>query len=54
MKVILLGTGMAILDIDRKDPATLININGEYFLFDAGKGVAIQLVKANVSLKLFT
>lgn len=51
MKVILLGTGGPIVDVDRKGPATIIDINGTLLLFDAGRGVTIQLVKAKVDLK---
>ncbi len=50
MKVVLLGTGGPRPDPNRNAAATLIRIDGENILFDAGRGVVLQLVRAGVPL----
>lgn len=49
MKITLLGTGTPILDLERHGSACLIQHNGSTLLFDAGRGVNSQLVRADVS-----
>ena len=51
MKIVLLGTGTPIPDITRMGPATLIEIQGHYLLFDTGRGVTLQLVKSSTPLE---
>lgn len=48
MKVTLLGTGGPRPDPARQGPATLVEVAGLRLLFDAGRGVATQLVRAEV------
>jgi ribonuclease Z len=50
LDITLLGTGGPRPDPRRCGPATLIRSDGEYFLFDAGRGVVVQLVRAGVPL----
>jgi ribonuclease BN (tRNA processing enzyme) len=50
MKVVLLGTGGPRPDPRRNASTTLIRCGGENILFDAGRGVVVQLVKAGVPL----
>lgn len=50
MRITLLGTGGPRPDPARQGPATLVDVAGLRLLFDAGRGVAIQLAKADVSL----
>jgi len=50
MRVTLLGTGGPRPDPRRQGPGTLIQIDGEILLFDAGRGVANQVVKAGVEI----
>jgi ribonuclease Z len=50
MKVVLLGTGGPRPDPKRNATTTLIRIGEENILFDAGRGVVIQLVRAGVPL----
>ncbi len=50
MKVTLLGTGGPRPDPARQGPATLVEVANLRLLFDAGRGVATQLVKADISL----
>lgn len=47
-KVTLLGTGSPILSTSRSGPATLVEVGDEKLLFDAGRGAALQLYKANI------
>ncbi|MDF9760919.1 ribonuclease Z [Peribacillus simplex] len=47
-KVTLLGTGSPILSTSRSGPATLVEVGNEKLLFDAGRGTALQLYKANM------
>ena len=51
MRITLLGTGTHIVDTERHGPATLVEIHNEYLLFDTGRGVTTQLVKAHLELK---
>ncbi len=51
MKVVLLGTGGPRPDPHRNASTTLIRVGNENILFDAGRGVVIQLVKAGVPLQ---
>ena len=50
MKIVLLGTGGPRPDPHRNATTTLIRVGNENILFDAGRGVVIQLVKAGVPL----
>jgi len=50
MKVILLGTGGPRPDPNRAASTTLIRLGEENILFDSGRGVVLQLVKAGVPL----
>jgi len=50
MKATLLGTGGPRPDPDRQGPATVIRIGDENLLFDAGRGAATQLVRAEVPI----
>jgi ribonuclease Z len=50
MRITLLGTGGPRPDPGRQGPATLVEVAGLRLLFDAGRGVAIQLAKADTSL----
>jgi ribonuclease Z len=44
-----LGTGTPTPEIDRLGPATLVQAGGKTLLFDAGRGVLIQLSRAGVA-----
>ena len=50
MKIVLLGTGGPRPDPQRNASTTLIRIGDENVLFDAGRGVVLQLVRAGVPL----
>lgn len=50
MKVTLLGTGGPRPDPHRQGPALVVAIGEERLLFDSGRGVAVQLVRAGVRL----
>ena len=50
MRITLLGTGGPRPDPARQGPATLVEVANLRLLFDAGRGVATQLVKADISL----
>lgn len=50
MKVVLLGTGGPRPDPNRNASATLVRVGDENLLFDAGRGVVLQLVRAGVPL----
>jgi ribonuclease Z len=50
MKVVLLGTGGPRPDPRRNATTTLIRCGSENILFDAGRGVTVQLVKAGIPL----
>ena len=48
MRVILLGTGGPKPDPNRQGPSLAVQVDDAYFLFDAGRGVATQLVRAGI------
>ena len=50
MEVTLLGTGTPRPSIERFGPATVIEANGHYFLFDSGRGATIRLQQAGIPL----
>jgi ribonuclease Z len=50
MKVTLLGTGTPIPNVRRFGPATLVEAGGKMFLFDAGRGAAMRLLQAGISI----
>ena len=50
ISVRLLGTGGPRPDPRRAGPATLVMVGDEPLLFDVGRGVVVQLVKADISL----
>ena len=43
IKVTLLGTGVPQPSIERFGPATVVEANGQYFLFDCGRGASQRL-----------
>ncbi len=49
MKITLLGTGGPRPDIERQGPGALVQIGNDSLLFDAGRGVVIQLAKLGIS-----
>jgi ribonuclease Z len=51
MHITLLGTGTPAPLPHRLGPATLVTIGHEHLLFDAGRGVTTQLVRAGVALQ---
>ena len=51
LSVTLLGTGGPRPDPLRAGPATLIRCGDELILFDAGRGVTVQLVRAGIPLR---
>ena len=51
MRITLLGTGTPAPLPHRMGPATLVTIGDEHLLFDAGRGVTTQLVRAGVALE---
>jgi ribonuclease Z len=50
MKIILLGTGGPKPDPHRQGPCLAIEAKGKYLVFDAGRGAAIQMTKAGISI----
>ena len=50
IKVTLLGTGTPVLNIDRFGKSTLVEAGSQKLMFDAGRGAAIRLHQAGVSL----
>ena len=50
MKLTLLGTGGPFPDPDRSGPATVLQIEDDYLLFDTGRGIVLQLVRAGIPL----
>lgn len=48
MRITLLGTGTPILDPNRQASALLIEVEDDKLLFDAGRGVTTQLMKAGI------
>ena len=51
MKLTLLGTGGPLPDPDRHGPAAILQIGNKYLLFDAGRGVVRQIVRAGIPLE---
>jgi ribonuclease Z len=50
IKVTLLGTGNPQPSIERFGPSTLVEVNGQYFLFDCGRGVSQRLWQQKIQL----
>jgi ribonuclease Z len=50
MEVTLLGTGTPSPSIERFGPATVIEANGRYFVFDTGRGITMRLQQAGIPL----
>lgn len=48
MRVILLGTGAALVDPDRHHSAILVTTGGRHYLLDCGNGATRQMVRAGV------
>lgn len=48
MKIILLGTGGPRPDPDRQGSGLILTDGHTYLLFDAGRGVSSQLVRAGI------
>lgn len=54
IKVTLLGTGSPPPVMDRFGPSTLVEVGGEQFLFDAGRGAMQRLFQLNVPFAAIT
>ena len=50
MNITLLGTGGPRPDPDRHGPAAVVKIGDAYLLFDSGRGVVLQMVRAGIPL----
>ena len=50
IKVTLLGTGVPYPSIERFGAATLVEANGQFFLFDCGRGATQRLLQQKVQL----
>lgn len=50
IKVTLLGTGVPQPSIERFGPATVVEANGQYFLFDCGRGASQRLWQKKIQL----
>jgi ribonuclease Z len=50
IKITLLGTGTPLPSIERFGPSTLVEANGQYFLFDCGRGASQRLWQQNIPL----
>jgi ribonuclease Z len=50
LKLVLLGTGGPRPDPQRAGPAALIQVGDQNLLFDTGRGVVVQLVRAGIAL----
>ena len=50
VRVRLLGTGGPRPDPERAGPATLVQVGDENLLFDTGRGVVVQMVRAGIDL----
>ncbi len=50
IKVTLLGTGVPLPSIDRFGPATLVEVNNHFFLFDCGRGASQRLWQQKIGL----
>ena len=46
MQFTLLGTGTPVLESERMSAASLLEVDDQHLLFDAGRGVTTQLAKA--------
>ncbi|MCC6615602.1 MAG: MBL fold metallo-hydrolase [Anaerolineae bacterium] len=49
MKITLLGTGSPAVETDRQSSALLLQVNGAHWLFDAGRGVNVQLLRVGLT-----
>lgn len=54
IKITLLGTGTPLPSIERFGPSTLIEANGQYFLFDCGRGASQRLWQQKTPLGKIT
>jgi ribonuclease Z len=52
--ITLLGTGSPLPDPHRAGPATLVQLGGEHYLVDAGRGVLMRLAAAGVPVAQLT
>ena len=50
MEVTLLGTGTPRPSIERFGPATVVEANGRFFIFDSGRGITVRLQQAGIAL----
>ena len=50
IEVTLLGTGTPVPSSERYGPATLVKINHQYFLFDAGRGLITRLQQSRTPI----
>lgn len=50
MRVTLLGTGSPRPSVDRNGPAVLVEVGGEYLLFDTGRGVVQRLQQLDIRI----
>jgi ribonuclease Z len=50
LRIIFLGTAAGLPTVERGLPAVLVEVEGEYILFDCGEGTQRQMVKAGLSL----
>jgi len=50
IKITLLGTGTPLPSIERFGPSTLVEANGQYFLFDCGRGASQRLWQQKIPL----
>ena len=48
MRVIMLGTGAAMIDPDRHQSSILVTVHGRHYLFDCGNGATRQMVRAGI------
>jgi len=48
MRVIMLGTGAALVDPDRNHSSILVTVRGRHYLFDCGHGATHQLMRAGI------
>ena len=50
IKVTLLGTGTPQPSVERFGPSTLVEVNGQYFVFDGGRGLSQRLWQKKIPL----
>ena len=50
IKVTLLGTGNPQPSVERFGPSTLVEVNGQYFVFDSGRGLSQRLWQKKIPL----